>query len=283
MKNILNITSGGGSKITTLLVPTTSTDEAVVRWDGTLGQSIQNSSVTIDDNGNQKTTNSLTLLTNATNPNGSKTLWVNSADANKLYFGANEVGGGNGNVTGAAGSFDNEIVRFSGTTGKVIKNLDIRLETIGGNSDLIMVREPITIPSGDSNTYFGKWVLRRGNANTSFNSAFSSNIMSTGTIDASLFINNNVFLGNNVCQDSSVTGGSFTGNTIIGDRAGQGINATTTGCLDNTLIGTEAGGLLRDDASYNIMINNQGVLGDNNTIRIGNDTDQNIIRSIISK
>ena len=51
MKNILN-TSGGGSKITTLLVPTTSSDNAIVRWDGTSGQSIQNSGIFIDDNNN---------------------------------------------------------------------------------------------------------------------------------------------------------------------------------------------------------------------------------------
>ena len=129
MKNIININNTiGGSKITTLLVPSTSTDEAVVRWDGTSGKSIQNSSVTIDDDGNQKTTNSLTLLTNDANPNGDETLWVNSLDSNKLYFGENKVGDVTSNTIP---SINNSLVLFDGLTGKIIKESSI-INNIGG-------------------------------------------------------------------------------------------------------------------------------------------------------
>ncbi len=50
------VPSGGGVEM-----PATSTDNAIVRWDGTTGEVIQNSSATLDDNGNITTNGGLIL------------------------------------------------------------------------------------------------------------------------------------------------------------------------------------------------------------------------------
>ena len=64
--------------------PASATDNAITRFDGTTGKLIQNSTVTIDDNGNANNVNAITFdITPATLPTAEGTLYWDSADGNK--------------------------------------------------------------------------------------------------------------------------------------------------------------------------------------------------------
>jgi hypothetical protein len=70
----------------------------------------------------------------AANPGDSETLWVNSSDSNKLYYGSSEVGG-SGDITGPGSSTDHAIPRWDGTGGNTLQNSGITIsdsDTIAG-------------------------------------------------------------------------------------------------------------------------------------------------------
>ncbi len=95
-----NLASSTQSSVTT---PTTTTDNAIVRWDGTIGSAVQNSAPTISDAG---------VIT-------VPALTVNQA----VYVdGSGALASSTQSVLAAATSTDNAIVTFEGTAGTQLRN-----------------------------------------------------------------------------------------------------------------------------------------------------------------
>lgn len=123
--------------------PATATNNAAVRFDGTTGKLIKNSTVTIADNGNITTAGTLTAQTisapnnpatslrtvaiGLTPPVGGQVL--KAIDANNAVWAADNAG--TGDVVGPATSVDNRITRFDGTTGKLIQESSVTLDDTG--------------------------------------------------------------------------------------------------------------------------------------------------------
>ena len=102
--------------------PGSSTDNAVVRWDGTSGTTTQNSSVTIDDSGN---------VTTAGRIHSTTTGFRFPDNTDQTTAG----------VIGPASSTDNALVRFDGTGGSTVQNSgwtlsDVDALTAGGAFDM---------------------------------------------------------------------------------------------------------------------------------------------------
>jgi hypothetical protein len=102
--------------------PGSSTDNAVVRWDGTSGTTTQNSSVTIDDSGN---------VTTAGRIHSTTTGFRFPDNTDQTTAG----------VIGPASSTDNALVRFDGTGGSTVQNSgwtlsDANALTAGGAFDM---------------------------------------------------------------------------------------------------------------------------------------------------
>ena len=145
LKNILNFSGTLTTETTTtpgeggssILLPDSSLDNEVVRFNGTTGTSIQGSNVFINDTQGITGAKSLTISTGATNPGSDTTLWVRDSDSH-LLFGAVDLlegrggSGGTGAVVGAASSTDNAIARFDGTTGKLIQNSGVGITDTQG-------------------------------------------------------------------------------------------------------------------------------------------------------
>ena len=177
-----------------------------------------------------------------------------------------------GDVTGPPSSNNDQIALFSSTTGKVIKDSDVKLYR-ANNSLKIQTDSPII--TGSSNILFGHRILvNNSNTNTNDNVMFGSNMFVTGAVDPSRNISNNVILGRSACQNSVIDTGSFSGNVIIGNSACLSASALLgDNFVFNTAIGNNSGSnWLTGNEEYNICLSNVGVTGDQNTIRIGNDT-----------
>lgn len=158
-------------------------------------------------------------------------------------------------VTGPALSVDNAIVRFDGTTGKVIQDGVLTIDDDGW----------VAI-SGTS------YLHARGTLNNQFLGAFSGNSAS--------ICSNNTGIGKNALKalvgtnDNTALGfdslllsvGSR--NTSVGSGC---LDAITTG-NDNIAIGYNSGSSLLASDSNNILIGNVGTVALNNSIRIGNAT-----------
>jgi hypothetical protein len=102
--------------------PGSSTDNAVVRWDGTSGAATQNSSVTIDDSGN---------VTTAGRIHSTTTGFRFPDNTDQTTAG----------VIGPASSTDNALVRFDGAGGSAVQNSgwilsDANALTAGGDLDM---------------------------------------------------------------------------------------------------------------------------------------------------
>lgn len=127
---------------------------------------------------------------------------------------------------------------------------------------------------GSHNTAHGSGALSKnttGNDNTAHGWDTLTNV-STGignTAVGSGADSMNTTGSNNVAHGMGALGSHTAGddNTAIGTQAGMNLQTGTK----NVLMGKKAGKNLASTESWNIMLNNQGAAGDNNTIRIGKD------------
>ena len=114
--------------------PGTSTNDAVVRFNGTTGQLIQNSVAILSDAG------ALRGLTGLTSSGLTYPTADAGAGAHMVTDGAGNLSlvapGGGGDVFGPSSSTDNSLSRFDGTTGKLIQNSDVTLSDIGAMAGL---------------------------------------------------------------------------------------------------------------------------------------------------
>jgi hypothetical protein len=124
-KTIINTTNASGlSNITTLTVPSSSTDQEIVIWDGTSGNSITGGhGVTISTDGDLENVNSVTFQNSVSNPGSVNTVWINTADGH-LMRGSTDL---EDFAAGSGLSTDNAIVRWDGTTGTSIQNSTVLL------------------------------------------------------------------------------------------------------------------------------------------------------------
>jgi hypothetical protein len=197
--------------------PASSTDNAVARYDGTTGKLIQNSSVTVDDSGIVR---ALSVTTNNSNSgiaisgdsqagviyaNNNKPMSFNVNGAQRLRittdgafaFGSDTAYGtsgqvltsnGNatptwtdaGNVVGPASATDNAIVRYDGTTGKLIQNSAVTIDDTDGLTARVVVASQsgssVALYSSGSNTVH----ISTGNASTLLN--FQINYVTRATL-----------------------------------------------------------------------------------------------------
>ena len=216
----------------------------------------------------------INLTTAASNPGGVNTLWQRTSDGH-LLRGVVDLEDTGGDFFGPASSLDKSLVGFDGTTGKLGANTTIIANTESTNMRLQV--EPGVLGYGSANTILGHRNLVKSNGtNTNFNTSVGNNIFLTGAASVSTVpISSNVFLGNNVCQNAEATAGSFSQNVLIGQSVCQNAASTATGAtfVGNIVIGDGAGSNLTDNSDYNILIDNNGVDQESNTIRIGNNTD----------
>jgi len=159
--------------------PASSTDNAIVRFDGTTGKIIQDSVVIISDTGDITGVVGLTVggvstlgpvgnvkITGGTNgqvltTDGTGTLSWTTVSAG---------GGGSGDVTGPASSTDNAVVRYDLTTGKIIQNSVVIISDAGAVTGVTTlaastsVQTPVltTGAAATAGTVTGTWTLSAG-------------------------------------------------------------------------------------------------------------------------
>lgn len=135
-------TVGGGG----VVGPASATDNALASYDLTTGKLLQVSAAVIDDSGNVTGITSLFLTEKAaaeTDVPGKGQLWVKDDTPNTFWFTDDD---GNdyeltGDVSGPASAVNDAIVRFDGTSGKILQDYTSGAPTIGDTGIM-------TVPSG---------------------------------------------------------------------------------------------------------------------------------------
>lgn len=122
--------------------PGSSTDNAVVRFDGATGSVIQNSSATIDDLG--KITAPSMTIAGLSYPVADGTL--NQA---LVTDGAGTLSFAAAGVAGPASSTDNAITRYDGTTGKLLQNSLVTIDDLGKITAPSMLVAALSYPLAD--------------------------------------------------------------------------------------------------------------------------------------
>ncbi len=152
---------GGQGGIGNVVGPASSTDNAVVRWDGVTGKLIQNSNAILDDTGLLTLAVALPISSGGTGQNNKTDAFdalsptttkgdlivYNGTDNIRLPVGSNnfvltadstQASGvkwasiaSAGDVVGPASSTDNALARFDGITGKLIQNSNAILDDTG--------------------------------------------------------------------------------------------------------------------------------------------------------
>jgi len=131
---------GGGSG--DVSGPGSSTDNALVRWDGTAGTDIKNSGVIVDNSNNMSGVGTLGLggpitdasLTASTAlvSNGSKAIISSATTATEIGYVSGVTSAIqtqlNTKVTGPASAVDNTIARYDSTTGKLIQGSGVTID-----------------------------------------------------------------------------------------------------------------------------------------------------------
>jgi hypothetical protein len=147
-----------------------STDNAIVRWDGAGGKTLQDSGVLINDNDQTIFPDSATYPPlNVTERSAAPSTpsagdiylddGVNTASGNPGWRRWNGLtwedisagSGGSGDVTGPAASTDNAIARFDGTTGKVIQNSGPTIDD-DGNMTIVNTSDRVWLYIDANNT-----------------------------------------------------------------------------------------------------------------------------------
>lgn len=116
--------------------PASSTDNAVVRWDGVTGRLVQDSGVLIDDAGKLTFTTATTATASATLPHGTAPssptngdVWTTTTGLYARINGATV--GPMGDVAGPSSATDNAIVRWDGTSGNLVQNSTVTIQDNG--------------------------------------------------------------------------------------------------------------------------------------------------------
>ena len=216
---------GGGSGDVT--GPASSTNDGVVRFDGTTGKLVQDSSIIIDDSGNLTTSGDVHAAS-LKNSNGATSIDMSSltniaVTATDFTFNGQTVltvgGGGSGDVTGPASSTNDGVVRFDGTTGKLVQDSSIIIDDSGNLTT-----------SGDVHAAS----LKNSNGATSIDMSSLTNIAVTATDftfnGQTVLTSTNILSFVSVNQASYVISGPLTANISV-----FGVEYTTTGACNITL------------------------------------------------
>jgi hypothetical protein len=179
-KTIINTTNASElSSITTLTMPSSSTNHEIVIWNGTSGNSIAEGHGVIITDGDLANVNSVTFDSVAANLSGANTIWISLANGHLMHGSTNLENF----ASGPALSMDNAFVHWDGTTGTVIQNFTVLVSntnsfTVLGQmllyadpaqNTFIMSRTVLGTMSGFNNTFVGI------NARTSMTSTARSN------------------------------------------------------------------------------------------------------------
>ena len=214
------------------------------------------------------------------------------------------AGGSNINTSGAGSTvtvnLDNNVT-ISGTYTTTGGNVDLANTNVGGTRGVINFGGASFIQNlGTSNTFVGENagnftlttasandnVFMGTNAGTAITTAHANVLIGVDTGNAMTTGNSNTLIGafagmsgnfNNTVAIGEAALFSYTGtgeNLAIGTNA---LGSLLTG-VDNCVIGTEgsSGGAYDTNESQNILIQNPGTVGDNDTIRIGTPGDHNL-------
>ena len=260
--------------------PASSTNTAIALFGDTSGKTLINSLVTIDASGNVTTAGSLTSGSTILKDSGSSntiTLTVPTLSSSyTLTLPTNDGTNGQilvtngsgvlswntpsgGDVTGPGSSTDEALVRFDGTTGKLLQNSTATLTDTGILSVELAVRSPSIIITQSSG---------------SFSSNFGCSASQTADIDYVLPTNDGS-TGQVLTTDGSgilswttgSAGGDVTGPGSSTDNAISTFDGTTGKTIQNTSATI--------DSSGNLVVN--GTITTSDSIRIQDDTSGNYI------
>lgn len=233
--------------ITTLTVPSSSTDREIVIWDGTTGKKIGGGhGVLISAAGDIEDVRTTNILAGPSNPGDDQTVWIRAADGHLMRgeVDLEDVVGG----PASASSTDNAITRWDGTDGTMIQDSTVLLSdtnvfTVSGQT--LLYADP-----GQRNFFAGRTPLATmtGTHNTFVGVDAGFNLTSTAG-------SNNTALG---CETLANLGA---GSSNIALGAGSGSNYT----------GTESG---------NICVGALGVVLDDATTRIGTNQTRCFVKGI---
>ena len=192
-----------------------------------------------------------------------------------------------GNVTGPDSSYDSAIVLYDGITGKIIKNSNA-IVTVNDTDGSELTSCKQRTGTGE----FQIWGYNNSRAaGFGLGSSLNDSALSTGDIFGSIFLGYEagMSIADGECEVNTVVGSlncinlvNGDGNTSIGGLA----MTTASNCTSNTAVGYAslaglvdgnhnncfgfgAGSQYNGSESDNICIDNEGVTGDNDTIRIG--------------
>ena len=240
--------------------PASSTDNAVVRFDGTGGKTAQNSAVTIADTTGAIAINAHQALTDPTaSPSGKFLKDDGTWDT---------PSGGSGDVVGPSGATDNAIARYDTTTGKLLQNSPSTIDDNGsmniptGQSykingtalaygdvgaassahDHDSTYAPLAkgVTNGDSHDHSGGDGAQIAYASLSGTPTLGTAAaadLGTGADDAAYGNHNH----SGVYAESSHAHGNITSVGAIGSTSGLPIITTTSGALTAGAFGTDAG------------------------------------------
>lgn len=298
----LNVVGAAGSGVVVTGTPGTNTLAIGASGGGHFGETLTGDAggaVSFDVNGNIDTlgahgintlgnpgANSMTFAINNTITLGDLAVVAAGADAltvtsgNVTLSGTGANAAGNINIPDTTTDARQGIINFGGT--RFISNFGTANTFVGENSGN-------TTLTGTTNTAIGfeaglSWTTASGAtavghmALTNNTGAGGNDAFGTGALQNCTTGGSNSCIGALSCQD--ITTGSF--NTSVGvssmNSITTGLNNVAVGYLAlaslttggfNTAIGQEAGDGLTTTDSNNVMINNTGTVGDNNTLRIG--------------
>lgn len=241
------------------------TDNALVRWDGVTGQLVQNSDAILTDSGNL-TLKNLTLTDLPVSVEEQVLVVDASGNVSTRDFPTDSLAIANvGAVPNSKGmTLSSGVLNLEPASVTYPGVVTASLQSFAGNkifTEDVYINGDLVIPSATATS----GVIRRQGDLRSILKAKDDNIfMGTDAGNTSLTGFRNVTAGLNAGE--LLTTGSD--NTLIGQNAGNGI---TTG-NDNLLLGSAAGSLYTSSETNNIMLLNEGQAGEDNQIKIGNNS-----------